>query len=114
LSCVGRSIWPKYVTGFSETAGWTIFPSRGDLLPLVCDELCKLAAARLAAEAAGQSFNSTALVHEVDTALRPWRLLMKGGCATLWRHFRGETRPWCYNPVVAFVSWTGILQASDK
>src|SRR5437763_1527901 len=35
-----------------------------DLLPLVYDELRKLAAARLAAEAPGHSLNPTALVHE--------------------------------------------------
>jgi RNA polymerase sigma factor (TIGR02999 family) len=35
-----------------------------DLLPLVYDELRALAAARLAAEAAGQTLDATALVHE--------------------------------------------------
>ncbi len=35
-----------------------------DLLPLIYDELRKLAAAKLAAEAPGHSLNSTALVHE--------------------------------------------------
>jgi len=35
-----------------------------DLLPLVYDELRKLAAARMAAEAPGQSLDPTALVHE--------------------------------------------------
>src|SRR5581483_2224362 len=35
-----------------------------DLLPLVYDELRKLAAARLAAEAPGHTLNPTALVHE--------------------------------------------------
>src|SRR5947209_18687366 len=35
-----------------------------DLLPLVYDELRKLAAARMAAEAAGQTLDATALVHE--------------------------------------------------
>jgi RNA polymerase sigma factor (TIGR02999 family) len=37
----------------------------GELLPLVYDELRKLAAARLAAEAPGHTLNATALVHEV-------------------------------------------------
>src|SRR5262245_29658278 len=37
----------------------------GDLLPLVYAELRKLAAARLAAEAPGQTLQATALVHEV-------------------------------------------------
>src|SRR6478736_717505 len=36
-----------------------------DLLPLVYDELRKLAAARMAAEPAGQTLQPTALVHEV-------------------------------------------------
>jgi RNA polymerase sigma factor (TIGR02999 family) len=35
-----------------------------DLLPLVYDELRRLAAARMAAEAPGHSLNATALVHE--------------------------------------------------
>jgi RNA polymerase sigma factor (TIGR02999 family) len=35
-----------------------------DLLPLVYDELRKLAAAKMAAEAPGQTLNATALVHE--------------------------------------------------
>jgi RNA polymerase sigma factor (TIGR02999 family) len=40
-------------------------PSAGEqLLPLVYDELRKLAAARLAAEAPGQTLQATALVHE--------------------------------------------------
>ncbi len=36
----------------------------GQLLPLVYDELRKLAAARMAAEAPGNTLNATALVHE--------------------------------------------------
>jgi hypothetical protein len=36
----------------------------GQLLPLVYDELCKLAAQRLAHEAPGQTLQATALVHE--------------------------------------------------
>src|SRR5436189_3310449 len=36
----------------------------GQLLPLVYEELRKLAAARLAAEAPGNTLNATALVHE--------------------------------------------------
>src|SRR5579875_1352165 len=36
----------------------------GKLLPLVYDELRKLAAARLASEAPGQTLDATALVHE--------------------------------------------------
>ena len=36
----------------------------GDLLPLVYDDLRKLAAARMAAEAPGQTLEATALVHE--------------------------------------------------
>ena len=36
----------------------------GQLLPLVYDELRKLAAARMAEEAPGNTLNATALVHE--------------------------------------------------
>src|SRR5512144_2541879 len=49
-----------------------------DLLPLVYDELRKLAAARMADEKPGQTLDATALVHEayvrlVDVeAARPW------------------------------------------
>jgi RNA polymerase sigma factor (TIGR02999 family) len=49
-----------------------------DLLPLVYDELRKLAAARLAVEPAGQTLQATALVHEAYLRLvgkdadRPW------------------------------------------
>jgi hypothetical protein len=47
------------------------FVSRGekqaseDLLPLVCQELRRLAAVRMAQESAGQTLQPTALVHEV-------------------------------------------------
>ena len=40
-----------------------------DLLPLVYDELRRLAAARLAAEAPGQTLDATALVHEAYVRL---------------------------------------------
>jgi RNA polymerase sigma factor (TIGR02999 family) len=49
-----------------------------DLLPLVYDELRRLAAARLAAERPGQTFQATALVHEAYLRLvgadpaQPW------------------------------------------
>src|SRR5262249_55120047 len=45
-----------------------------DLLPLVYDELRKLAAARMAGERAGQSLDATALVHEAY-------LRLAGGCS---------------------------------
>src|SRR5690349_9066443 len=50
----------------------------GALLPLVYDELRRLAAARLAREAPGQTLQATALVHEAylrlvgDDPGRPW------------------------------------------
>jgi RNA polymerase sigma factor (TIGR02999 family) len=49
-----------------------------DLLPLIYDELRRLAAARMAGEAAGQTLQPTALVHEVWLRLvnesgRTWR-----------------------------------------
>src|SRR6187401_1351184 len=40
-------------------------PSAAELLPLVYDELRKLAAARLAQEKPGQMLQATALVHDV-------------------------------------------------
>jgi RNA polymerase sigma factor (TIGR02999 family) len=40
-------------------------PAPAELLPLVYDELRKLAAAKLARESAGQTLDATALVHEV-------------------------------------------------
>jgi RNA polymerase sigma factor (TIGR02999 family) len=51
----------------------------GDLLPLVYDELRRLAAHRLAGEAPGQTLDATALVHEAYLRLvggdpdRPWQ-----------------------------------------
>jgi hypothetical protein len=47
-----------------------------DLLPLVYDELRRLAAARMAGEAAGQTLQPTALVHEAYL-----RLIGSGPCA---------------------------------
>jgi len=49
-----------------------------DLLPLIYDELRRLAAARMAGEAAGQTLQPTALVHEawlrlVNEGGRTWR-----------------------------------------
>lgn len=60
-----------------------------DLLPLVYDELRKLAAARLANEKPGQTLQATALVHDaysrlVDvkkaTTLEQSRALLRGSC----------------------------------
>jgi len=52
--------------------------AKEDLLPLVYDELRKLAAARMAGEAAGHTLQPTALVHEawlrlIDDKNRTWR-----------------------------------------
>jgi RNA polymerase sigma factor (TIGR02999 family) len=52
------------VTHLLEAAVGGDRKAAADLLPLVYDELRKLAAARMAAEAAGHTFNPTALVHE--------------------------------------------------
>jgi RNA polymerase sigma factor (TIGR02999 family) len=57
-----------------------------DLLPLVYDELRKLAAARLAAEAPGQTLQATALVHEA------YLRLVGGDATSQWNgrtHFFG-------------------------
>jgi RNA polymerase sigma factor (TIGR02999 family) len=52
------------VTRLIEAAAGGDRAAAADLLPLIYDELRKLAAARLAAEAPGHSLNPTALVHE--------------------------------------------------
>ncbi len=52
------------VTQLLEAARRGDRQAAADLLPLVYDELRKLAAARLAAEKPGQSLDATALVHE--------------------------------------------------
>ena len=44
------------------------------LLPLVYDELRRLAAAQMAREKPGQTLNATALVHEAYLAGRPERM----------------------------------------
>src|SRR5262249_5682714 len=49
-----------------------------ELLPLVYDELRKLAAQKLAQEPAGQTLQATALVHEA------YLRLVEGGAALLW------------------------------
>ena len=51
----------------------------GDLLPLVYDELRKLAAARLAREKPGHTLNPTALVHEA------YLRLVQGAPAAAWK-----------------------------
>src|SRR5438477_9616874 len=66
------------VTRLLEAAAAGDRRAAADLLPLVYDELRKLAAARLAAEPAGQTLQPTALVHEAylrlvgENAGRPW------------------------------------------
>ncbi|HVK08956.1 MAG TPA: ECF-type sigma factor [Gemmataceae bacterium] len=52
------------VTRLLEAAGREDGRAAADLLPLVYDELRKLAAARLAADRAGHTLQPTALVHE--------------------------------------------------
>ena len=52
------------VTRLLEAAAAGDMTAAADLLPLVYDELRKLAAARLAAEKPGQTLQATALVHE--------------------------------------------------
>lgn len=60
-----------------------------ELLPLVYDELRRIAAARMAQEAAGHTLQPTALVHEA------WLRLVGDGDRT-WQnraHFFGAARP---------------------
>ena len=64
------------VTLKMQAAGWGEKQTSGDLLPLVYDELRRLAAARMAAEAAGQTLQPTALVHEA------WVRLVEKGSQT--------------------------------
>jgi RNA polymerase sigma factor (TIGR02999 family) len=52
------------VTRLLDSAAAGDSKAAADLLPLIYDELRKLAAARLAAESPGQTLTSTALVHE--------------------------------------------------
>jgi len=52
----------------------------GQLLPLVYDELRKLASARLAQEKPGQTLQATALVHEA------YLRLVSGDCQTAWNN----------------------------
>jgi RNA polymerase sigma factor (TIGR02999 family) len=52
------------VTLLLEAAGRGDRKAAADLLPLVYEELRKLAAARMAEEASGNTLNATALVHE--------------------------------------------------
>jgi hypothetical protein len=52
------------VTGLLDAAAAGDRRAATDLLPLVYDELRKLAAARMAAEAPGHTLDATALVHE--------------------------------------------------
>jgi RNA polymerase sigma factor (TIGR02999 family) len=66
------------VTQLLEAASRGDGRAAADLLPLVYDELRKLAAVRLAAERPGQTLQATALVHEAylrlvgQTPDRPW------------------------------------------
>src|SRR5215472_15818417 len=57
------------VTLLLEAAAAGDRKAAADLLPLVYDELRKLAAARLAAESANQTLQPTALVHEANLRL---------------------------------------------
>src|SRR5688572_11508202 len=74
------------LTGLLEAAAAGDRHAAADLLPLVYDELRKLAAARLAQEAPGQTLQATALVHEA------YLRLVGGAAAPHWNsraHFFG-------------------------
>src|SRR4051812_41481569 len=65
------------VTRLLDAAAAGDHTAAADLLPLVYDELRKLAAQRLAEERPGQTLQATALVHEaylrlVGSGERPW------------------------------------------
>ena len=57
------------VTRYCPPSNRATLPPRKQLLPLVYDELRKLAAARMAQEKPGQTFQATALVHEAYVRL---------------------------------------------
>lgn len=76
---------PQQVTQILEAIGAGDRHAAEELLPLVYDELRRLAAARMAQESPGQTLQATALVHEA------W-LRLTGGEDTVWNsrgHFFG-------------------------
>jgi RNA polymerase sigma factor (TIGR02999 family) len=68
------------VTRLLEAAAAGDRRAAADLLPLVYDELRKLAAARMASESAGLTLQPTALVHEA------YLRLVGAGDSQLWEH----------------------------
>jgi RNA polymerase sigma factor (TIGR02999 family) len=64
LGCHGMGESPQQVTRILEAIGAGDKHAAEELLPLVYQELRRLAAARMAAEPAGQTLQPTALVHE--------------------------------------------------
>jgi len=79
FDCPGSLASMSDVTRLLDSAAAGDPHAAAELLPLVYDELRKLAAARMAAEPAGHTLDATALVHEaylrlVDQAQpQPWR-----------------------------------------
>src|SRR6478736_6358048 len=59
----------SHITRLLDAAATGDRQAAADLLPLVYDELRKLAAARMAAEAPGHTLDATALVHEAYARL---------------------------------------------
>jgi hypothetical protein len=59
------------VTRLLEAAATGDRQAAAELLPLVYDELCQLAAAKMVAEKAGHTLNPTALVHEASAGGEP-------------------------------------------
>jgi RNA polymerase sigma factor (TIGR02999 family) len=68
-SAIGKLRLMSEVTLLIEAAQKGDRQAAADLLPLVYDELRKLAAAKMAAEAPGHTLNATALVHEAYVRL---------------------------------------------
>ena len=66
-----------------------------ELLPLVYDQLRRLAAKKLSHERAGQTLTATALVHEA------YMRLIKSGCSTKGCHKSRGNRGSCWEPVQA-------------
>src|SRR5262249_19532391 len=90
--------WMADVTRLIDAAAAGDSGAAAELLPLVYDELRRLAAGHLARERPGQTLQATALVHEAYLRLvgpdpgRPWngRCHFFGAAAGAWRRIRVE------------------------
>ena len=97
------------VTQLLDAAAAGAPQAAADLLPLVYDELRKLATVRLASEKPGQTLQATALVHEAGSPIRI-AVAIVSGWSILWPATIGAA-PAAWKPImrgrrVAFpVAW---------